>query len=109
MRRIIELQGGTVKSKVVSPDWRIGEIEGVTHVCLVLGILVASIPIGIDVQITQLCREPLGALLRGFGSLECLIGALLGGFGSSICGIGILKFHLIVFAGQFHVAGKVKR
>jgi hypothetical protein len=77
-------------------------VDGVTLVCFVSGLFSASIPIGIDAQITQLCRELLGALLRSFG-------ALLRGFGSQICGIGKLAVPLIVIAGQFHVAGKVKR
>jgi hypothetical protein len=99
MRRIIELPGGTVKPKVVS---RVGTLDGMTLVCVLPGLLSASIPIGIDAQITQLYRELLGASLRGFG-------ALLRGIGSQICGFGTFVFPLIVIAGQIHVVGKVKR
>jgi hypothetical protein len=77
-------------------------MDGVTHFCLVLSLLLASIRIGIDAQIAEFCREPLGALFRRLGSL-------FRGFGSQICGLGNLAFPLIVIAGQFEVVGKVKR
>jgi hypothetical protein len=70
-------------------------MDGVTHFCLVLSLCLASIHIGIDAQVAKFCREPLGAVLRGFGS--------------QICGLGNLAFPLIVIAGQFQVVGKVKR
>jgi len=57
-------------------------MDGVTHVRFVSGRLSASIPIGIDAQITEFCREPLGALVCLIGSSEFLLGAFLGGFGS---------------------------
>jgi hypothetical protein len=99
MRRIIELPAGTVKPKL---GVRVGELDGLTHFCLVLNRRSASIRIGVDAQIAEFCREPLGALFRR-------LGALFRGFGSQICGFGKLTFPLIVITGQLHVAGKVKR